>query len=469
MTLVIAPAMAAGQLESWRGLLAVSARLPTDWCLVGGQLVQLHCWVRGASPNRPTDDGGAVLDVRARPTIVLDFTQALVDEGFEAETSQGGLQHRWVKGEATIDVLIPTRLGPRAQVRTSRGGHPIATPRHPECSQSGRVRRRSPSRWDGRHHPPSNAAGRSHHKGVRVHGATRPCAGPSFDRPYGSVDAGFGGGRHRGRPHPLRTKQDRQRPGQRAAKPPRAAEAVRRLPNPSSASTVQLYAWGSPRERLAIYGRAMSVPVKRTGQPPFFWISLVVGFIALGFGIARIALIGEHGGTTAAGIVIAIVIAVLIIGGFALSIRSRVRDLANAFPSAIDLPITVGAELAAASERIAHALGDGRIRMRPSSYAALAVDAEGVHVASDHSGEFGLIPADRVSLAGYGRSLLGTREMTSLKLSVATDAGDVDFAFVPMRLKGNPVRQLSPEEFADLSAELTKAMSGAAVQAGWPY
>jgi hypothetical protein len=91
-------------------------------------MVQLHCWERDASPNRPTDDGDAVLDVRARPSIVLDFTQALVDEGFEAETSQDGLQHRWVKGQAMIDVLIPKGLGERALIRTARGGHPIATP-----------------------------------------------------------------------------------------------------------------------------------------------------------------------------------------------------------------------------------------------------------------------------------------------------------------------------------------------------
>lgn len=128
MTLVIAPAMTASQLESWKGLLAVSARVPNDWCLVGGQLVQLHCWERGAAPNRPTDDGDAVLDVRARPTIVLEFTQALVNEGFDAETGPDGLQHRWVKGDAIIDVLIPNGLGARAQVRTARGGHPIATP-----------------------------------------------------------------------------------------------------------------------------------------------------------------------------------------------------------------------------------------------------------------------------------------------------------------------------------------------------
>jgi hypothetical protein len=96
---------------------------------VGGQLVQVHCWERGASPNRPTDDGDAVLDVRAKPDIVATFTQALVDEGFRpAATSATGIQHRWLRDEAVIDVLIPRGLGQNARVRTVLGGRPIATP-----------------------------------------------------------------------------------------------------------------------------------------------------------------------------------------------------------------------------------------------------------------------------------------------------------------------------------------------------
>ena len=213
----------------------------------------------------------------------------------------------------------------------------------------------------------------------------------------------------------------------------------------------------------------MTDPTPRKRQPPIFWISIVLGVVALGFGIARVAVSGERGGAIAAGLVIAIVITGLIIGGFALSIRSRVRDLATAFPTAITVPITVGSELAAESTRLADALGDDRIRMRASSYAALAFDAQGVHIASDHAGDFGLIPASRTAVAGYGRSLLGTREMTSARLTVTTDSGEIDFAFVPMRLKGNPIRELTPDEFRALSDQLTKAMSGQSVQPGWPY
>lgn len=213
----------------------------------------------------------------------------------------------------------------------------------------------------------------------------------------------------------------------------------------------------------------MTDSAPRKGQPPIFWISIAVSVVALGIGIARIAVSGERGGAFAVGIGIAIVITGLILVGFALSIRRRQRDLATAFPSAITVPIAVGSELAASSGSLAEALGDDRIGMRASSYAALAFDAQGVHVASGQAGDFGLIPASRVAAAGYGRSLLGTREMTSVRLTVRTDSGEVDFAFVPIRLRGNPIRQLTSDEFGALSDQLSRAMSGHVVQPGWPY
>jgi hypothetical protein len=42
-------------------------------------MVQLWCWEREVEPVRPTDDGDAVLDIRAHPDIMIQFTQALVD------------------------------------------------------------------------------------------------------------------------------------------------------------------------------------------------------------------------------------------------------------------------------------------------------------------------------------------------------------------------------------------------------
>jgi hypothetical protein len=117
------------QEASWRGILAVSRIVRSGWCLVGGQMVQLLCWERGNQPTRPTDDGDAVLDIRARPTIMKDFTQALVDSGFEpdGETWEGH-QHRWTNGVGQIDILLPEGIGPRARRKGVRGGTTLETP-----------------------------------------------------------------------------------------------------------------------------------------------------------------------------------------------------------------------------------------------------------------------------------------------------------------------------------------------------
>lgn len=214
---------------------------------------------------------------------------------------------------------------------------------------------------------------------------------------------------------------------------------------------------------------AVSEPVKSPGQPPVFWITLVAGVVGLGILVGRMSSAGSQAAAIAIGLAIAIVIVGLVLAFFALSMRRRLGDLASAFPRAIIIPITVGHELADTSRRIAQALGDDRIALRPTSYAALAVDGDGLHVASDHPSGFGHITGDRVTVDGYGRSLLGARAMTSLRLRVSTDEGDIEFPFVPMRLRGNPTRQLTSAEYAELSANILRALSGEAVPSGWPH
>jgi hypothetical protein len=55
--------------------------------------------------------------------MLLRFTSALVDMGFVPdEQSAFGLQPRWRRDEAIIDVLIPRFLGDRATARTGAGG-----------------------------------------------------------------------------------------------------------------------------------------------------------------------------------------------------------------------------------------------------------------------------------------------------------------------------------------------------------
>ncbi|MFE4469694.1 hypothetical protein ACFRFH_12845 [Leifsonia sp. NPDC056824] len=118
------------QEASWRGIIAVARRVPGGWCLVGGQMVQLWCWEREVEPVRPTDDGDAVLDIRAQPNIMTQFTQALVDSGFEPDGQDWrGHQHRWVNQDhGQIDILLPEGIGGRARRVGVRGGTTLETP-----------------------------------------------------------------------------------------------------------------------------------------------------------------------------------------------------------------------------------------------------------------------------------------------------------------------------------------------------
>ena len=76
------------QESAWRGLLEVSALSPTrTWCIVGGQMVFLYCSEWAVSPRRSTDDGDVVLNVRARPNVLHEFTLALMTVGLALPAS----------------------------------------------------------------------------------------------------------------------------------------------------------------------------------------------------------------------------------------------------------------------------------------------------------------------------------------------------------------------------------------------
>jgi hypothetical protein len=123
------PAMSSAQAASWNGLMDLHGHLDDGWTLVGGQLVHLLCAERGSAPQRPTDDVDTVVDVRADPNILETFTQILIDLGFTPDTSGEGLQHRWRRDEAQIDVLLPDGVGERAANRRGAGGAPtLPTP-----------------------------------------------------------------------------------------------------------------------------------------------------------------------------------------------------------------------------------------------------------------------------------------------------------------------------------------------------
>ncbi|MCK5892640.1 hypothetical protein [Aeromicrobium sp.] len=125
------PVTSAGQEASWHALLDLHDAVPEAWVLVGGQMVHVHAAERGYRFVRPTDDADAVLDVKLRPTILHDVTAALVAMGFtSAGVSPSGIEHRWNRGEAQIDVLVPQGLGERllAKVVGVSGSPTVETP-----------------------------------------------------------------------------------------------------------------------------------------------------------------------------------------------------------------------------------------------------------------------------------------------------------------------------------------------------
>lgn len=123
--MITLPAMPAKQTASWLALFDLYDELPQGWTLVGGQLVHLHCAERSHTPERATEDVDAVIDVRSDPDMLHTFTKTLERIGFRADgVSADGVQHRWVRDEATMDVLLPEGIGERASSRRGVTGSP---------------------------------------------------------------------------------------------------------------------------------------------------------------------------------------------------------------------------------------------------------------------------------------------------------------------------------------------------------
>lgn len=130
MNEVTLPFLLPAQSAAWNGLIDIANEFPDGWVLIGGQMVNLHCWERNAKSHRPTDDVDAVLDIRTAPTMLKKVTQFIVEIGFtSAGRSPDGHEHRWIRGEAQIDLLVASGLGDRARSKKGvLGGTTISTP-----------------------------------------------------------------------------------------------------------------------------------------------------------------------------------------------------------------------------------------------------------------------------------------------------------------------------------------------------
>ena len=115
--------MGAAQEQAWGALFDLYENHPDGWTLIGWQMVHLFCAERGYEPLRPTTDADAVVNAR-EPELLGAVPATLVHLGFSAQPSADGVQHRWVREEAVIDVLIPEGTGERNARRKSASGFP---------------------------------------------------------------------------------------------------------------------------------------------------------------------------------------------------------------------------------------------------------------------------------------------------------------------------------------------------------
>jgi len=107
-------------LQLWAAVGDLVQRLPEQWVLIGGLMVQLHALEHGASQVRPTSD----IDVlgQARPRTALSaIDAALRDEGFEPVLPDlDGYARRYDRRGLSVDLLAPDGIRPPPELGAGR-------------------------------------------------------------------------------------------------------------------------------------------------------------------------------------------------------------------------------------------------------------------------------------------------------------------------------------------------------------
>jgi hypothetical protein len=100
----------------WRALGELAHRLPGEWVLIGGLMVQLHALEHGMRDVRITRD----IDLlgQARPQGALTaIDEALRSEGFEATGPDlDSFAYRYERGDLIVDMLAPDGMNPPPQL-----------------------------------------------------------------------------------------------------------------------------------------------------------------------------------------------------------------------------------------------------------------------------------------------------------------------------------------------------------------
>ncbi len=114
----------------WDALLDLANnRSRLEWTLIGGQMVMLHAAENQAAPLRVSRDLDIVVNARVVTGALRSMVASLKQTGFElAGASPDGIAHRYVRGQASIDLLAPEGLGQRADLTTTPPGRTVQVP-----------------------------------------------------------------------------------------------------------------------------------------------------------------------------------------------------------------------------------------------------------------------------------------------------------------------------------------------------
>ena len=121
--------LTSGDTPAWQ-LWAQVARLaqhlqPTDWVLVGGQMVVLHCHIAGVTPGRATIDIDIVANVLVNPNALFACRNAAAALDLEPQPSANNRrQHRFRNESLVLDVLIPDHM-PKHMLLRVAGRDPV--------------------------------------------------------------------------------------------------------------------------------------------------------------------------------------------------------------------------------------------------------------------------------------------------------------------------------------------------------
>jgi hypothetical protein len=103
-------------LRLWAAVGDLVHRLPPQWVLIGGLMVQLHALQHGITDVRPTGDIDVLGEARP-PGALTAIDRALRDEGFEPLLPDlDGYVHRYEREGLTVDLLAPDGIKPPPKI-----------------------------------------------------------------------------------------------------------------------------------------------------------------------------------------------------------------------------------------------------------------------------------------------------------------------------------------------------------------